>query len=94
MQKTRCALAVGLAMVAGVAWAAVPQVSPEVQKATETAPEKNLISRQDKKAYSRRADSGARHHCHTQGRHTGIIAKHTVHGLGTILSRCAARDGL
>ena len=36
MQKTRCALAVGLAMVAGVAWAAVPQVSPEVQKATET----------------------------------------------------------
>ena len=36
MQKTRCALAVGLAMVAGVAWAVVPQVSPDVQKATET----------------------------------------------------------
>ena len=36
MQKTRCALAVGLAMVVGVAWAVVPQVSPEVQKATET----------------------------------------------------------
>ena len=26
--------------------------------------------------------------------HTGVVAKHTVHGLGTILSRCAARDGL
>ena len=36
MQKTRCALAVGLAMMTGVAWAVVPQVSPEVQKATET----------------------------------------------------------
>lgn len=36
MQKTRCALAVGLAMVAGVAYAVVPQVSPDVQKAAET----------------------------------------------------------
>ena len=36
MRKTRCALAVGLAMIAGVAYAVVPQVSPDVKKATET----------------------------------------------------------
>ena len=36
MQKTRCALAVGLAMITGVAYAVVPQVSTDVQKAAET----------------------------------------------------------
>ena len=36
MRKTRCALAVGLSLVAGMAYAVVPQVSSDVKKATET----------------------------------------------------------
>ena len=36
MQKSRCAVAVGLALFAGAALAAVPQVTPEVQKSAET----------------------------------------------------------
>ena len=36
MQKSRCAIAVLLAVAAGSAWAVVPEVSPEVAKATET----------------------------------------------------------
>ncbi|MCI5897167.1 MAG: peptidase M20 [Candidatus Aphodousia sp.] len=36
MKKTRCALAVGVALMAGVAYAAIPQVTPDVKKATET----------------------------------------------------------
>ena len=36
MRKNRCALAVGLTLIAGVAYAVVPQVSNDVKKATET----------------------------------------------------------
>ena len=36
MRKTRCALAVGLTLIAGVAYAVVPQVSNDVKKAAET----------------------------------------------------------
>ena len=36
MQKSRCAIAVLLAVAAGSAWAVVPEVSPEIAKATET----------------------------------------------------------
>ena len=36
MRKTRCALAVGLALITGVAYAVVPEVSTDVKKATET----------------------------------------------------------